>query len=535
MHPVAHANLTGLLQDQVLTPEALAFLEDLVRRFRPGLGALLRRREAEQARRDAGEPFVFLEETREVRRWEWTIAPIPADLQDRRVEITGPPEPKMVIHALNSGASGFMADFEDSLAPTWEQVLQGQRALQEAVRRRLVHEDPATGRRLTLGEKLAVLHVRPRGLHLPEVHLCLDGQPMPAALVDAGLFLFHNARELVARGSGPYLYLPKLEHHAEAGWWNEVFLYAQRALDLPIGTIRATVLIETLPAAFQMDEILYELRDHIVGLNAGRWDYIFSLIKARREDLTAVVPDRSAITMDQPGLQALSRLLVKTCHRRGAHAMGGMAAQIPRKDDPAANAAALDQVRLDKLREVHEGYDGTWVAHPGLVGVAREVFDAQMPGPHQKHRLLEEVRVTVADLLQVPQGPRTAAGVAEAVGVALAYLEAWLGGLGCVPLNHRMEDAATAEIARALLWQWRHHGVRLDDGTPVTAALLRQSLTEAVQERHQTLGAERFRQGHFLEAKGHLEALVLGETFIPFLTLPAYGDLVAEELMARVG
>ncbi|HEU4952124.1 MAG TPA: malate synthase A [Holophagaceae bacterium] len=523
------------LREELLPPSALAFLADLTRRSGPELRALLRARQELQARLDTGERLGFLPETAAIRAGDWRVAPLPSDLLDRRVEITGPPEPKMAVNALNSGASCYMADFEDSCAPVFDTLLEGQRTLREAVRRTLAVDDPATGKAYRLGDRTAVLHARPRGLHLEERHVLVDGEPLPAAIFDAGLFLFHNAAELLARGSGPYLYLPKLEHHLEARWWDALLRQAEALLDLPAGSIRTTVLIETLPAAFQMDEILFALKDRAAGLNCGRWDYIFSAIKKRRLDPAALLPDRATVTMDQPFLQAYARLLIQTCHRRGVHAMGGMAAQIPIKGDPAANEAALAKVREDKEREVREGHDGTWVAHPALVPVAKAVFDAHLDGPNQLHRLREEVRVTAEDLLAVPQGAITLAGVRRNARVALRYLAAWLEGRGCVPIDHLMEDAATAEIARAQLWQWQRHRAPLAEGGTVDADLLRAAFDAEQALLRQELGVEAFQAGAAPAARKLLEALTTSEVLEDFLTVPAYGHLVANELMARVG
>ncbi|HTL98293.1 MAG TPA: malate synthase A [Holophagaceae bacterium] len=522
------------LKDEVLSPETLAYLAELTRAFAPELRTLLARRAETQAKLDTGGRFDFLRETVGVRAGDWRVAPLPEDLRDRRVEITGPPETKMVINALNSGANCFMADFEDSCAPTWEALLEGQRTLKAAVRRELELDDTSKGKTYRLNERTAVLHVRPRGLHLEERHLLVDGRPVPGAIFDAGLFLFHNAAALIERGSGPYLYLPKLEDHREARWWDALLRRAEELLDLPTGVVRTTVLIETLPAAFQMDEILFELKDRAAGLNCGRWDYIFSFIKKRRLDAGALLPDRARVTMDQPFLQAYARLLIQTCHRRGVHAMGGMAAQIPIKDDAAANAAALERVRQDKLREVREGHDGTWVAHPGLVALAKGVFDEGMPGPNQLHLLREDVAVHATDLLAVPEGAITREGLRRNVRVSQRYLEAWLDGRGCVPIDHLMEDAATAEISRAQLWQWRRHGARLEDGTLVDAALLRAAFDAEMAALREELGIERFRQGRFHDARILLEELATGPVLEDFLTIPAYGHLLASELMARV-
>jgi malate synthase len=513
--------------ESVLTPEALRFLADLGRTFAARVPALLQRRREVQARLDAGERFDFLPETRAVREADWTVAPLPADLLDRRIEITGPVESKMIINALNSGANVFMADFEDATSPTWKNLIEGQAALQQAVRRTLRYEDPTTGKRYALNDRIATLLVRPRGWHLPEKHVELDGKPLPGGLFDFGLFFFHNAREQVARGTGPYFYLPKMESHLEARLWNDVFLFAQQALGLPAGTIKATVLIETLPAAFEMDEILHELQQHSAGLNCGRWDYIFSFIKKLRNDPASVMPDRSQVTMEQHFLRSYTQLLVKTCHRRNVHAMGGMAAQIPIKSDHDANRAALEKVRADKLREVKDGHDGTWVAHPGLVAIAREIFDAHMPAPNQIDRKREDVRVTAADLLQAPPGTRTEAGLRHNIRVGVQYLEAWLGGLGCVPLYNLMEDAATAEISRTQVWQWIRHKATLDDGAPLTAVRFRAALDSEMAALRDALGPARFDGGRFQEARDLFERLSIAEEFEEFLTLPAYELLIS--------
>ncbi|HEV8200373.1 MAG TPA: malate synthase A [Candidatus Polarisedimenticolia bacterium] len=504
--------------DAVLTPAALAFVEDLARRFAPEAARLLERRARRQEELDRGTPPRFLEETRAIREGDWTVAPLPGDLLDRRVEITGPVDRKMILNALNSGASVFMADFEDATTPTWENLVRGQANLREAVSRTLRHTDPATGKEYRLGDKTAVLCVRPRGWHLPEAHVRLDGAPIPGALFDFGVFFFHNARTLVERGSGPYFYLPKMQSHLEARLWNEVFLRAQEAVGLPAGTIKATVLIETLPAAFEMDEILWELRQHSAGLNCGRWDYIFSFIKTRRADPGAVLPDRAQVTMEQPFMRAYTQALVRICHRRGVHAMGGMAAQIPIKNDPVAGEAALAKVRADKEREVRDGHDGTWVAHPGLVPLAREIFDRGMPGPNQIARRRDDVVTREEDLLRPAQGTRTEAGLRRAIVVGLRYLDAWLGGLGCVPLDHLMEDAATAEICRTQIWQWVRHGARLEDGRIVDAALVKAFLAE-----------ETGRLSLRPDTVPLFEQVALSVPLIDFLTLPAYERLVALE------
>jgi malate synthase len=511
----------------ILSAEALAFVAGLARRFEPRRQALLADRAARQKRFDAGERPDFLKETVGVRTAAWRVAPPPRDLERRRVEITGPVERKMVINALNSGADVFMADFEDATAPTWENLVQGQLNLFEAVRRALRFTSPE-GKEYRLAERTATLMARPRGWHLEERHVHLDGRPISGSLFDCGLYLFHNARELVARGSGPYLYLPKLESHLEARLWNEVFLAAQAELGLPRGTVRATVLIETLPAAFEMDEILFELREHSAGLNCGRWDYIFSFIKKLRRDPKCVLPDRGLVGMTQHFLRSYSLLLIRTCHRRGAHAMGGMAAQIPDKRDPQANRIALERVAADKRREAEDGHDGTWVAHPGLVELARAEFERILGSrPHQMERAREDVQVSAQDLLRVPEGPITEAGLRQNVSVGIQYLAAWLCGNGCVPLYGLMEDAATAEISRTQLWQWRTHGARLSDGRAVSTELLRAVIAEELDTLRQGLGPAAYQAGRFEPARVLFERLVLESELQDFLTLPAYERIIS--------
>jgi len=464
-----------------------------------------------QARRER-RTWDFLPETASVRAGAWRVAPVPRVLLDRRVEITGPAEPKMIINALNSGADVFMADFEDSLSPTWENVIGGQEALFEAVRRTLIYEAPG-GKRYLLNEKTAVLFVRPRGWALEERHVLVDGRAMSASLFDFGLFFFHNAKEQLRRGLGPFFYLPKMESAQEARLWNDVFVFAQDALGIDRGSIKATALIETLPAAFEMEEILYELKDHSAGLNCGRWDYIFSFIKKQP---TRLVPDRSQLTMDRGFLRAYVQRLIQTCHRRGAHAMGGMAAQIPIRDDAAANDAALAKVRADKLREVTDGHDGTWVAHPGLVPVARAAFAEKMRGPNQLERLREDVAVTRDDLLRIPEGTPTEAGLRHNIRVGVQYLAAWLGGQGCVPLYNLMEDAATAEISRAQVWQQLHHGL-----------ITEPRLDEIIEEELAGLTGP-----HLADARALFRALSTSPEFQEFLTIPAYARLVEQEGLA---
>jgi malate synthase len=511
--------------ERVLTAPALAFVDDLARRFSGRIQELLARRRAAQAQFDAGKRPDFLADTSAVRAGDWRVAPAPADLQDRRVEITGPVDRKMIINALNSGAQVFMADFEDATSPTWANLVSGQSNLMDAVRRTISYESDA-GKRYSLNATTATLMVRPRGLHLIERHCEVDQGPIPGSLFDFGLFFFHNAAALLQAGTGPYFYLPKTESHLEARLWNDVFVHAQAALGIPRGTIKATVLIETLPAAFEMDEILYELKEHSVGLNCGRWDYIFSSIKTLRNDPGFVLPDRGQVTMETPFLRAYVRLLIRTCHRRGAHAMGGMAAQIPIKDDPQANEAALAKVRADKLREVKEGHDGTWVAHPALVEVAKRVFDEGMPSANQLDRLREDVRVTAGDLIEPPQGTRTEAGLRLNIRVGIRYLEAWLGGLGAVPIYNLMEDAATAEISRTQIWQWLHHHATLDDGRPVTKALVDQLTVEEFARIRNEVGADRFDRGRFTEARALFVEVATSAALQDFLTLPAYETLV---------
>ena len=508
---------------EVLTTPALEFLATLHRRFE------VRRRELIAARGSfrrliaAGGRPDFPSETIEIRSAPWSVPPPPHDLVDRRVEITGPVDRKMIINALNSGARVFMADFEDAHSPTWTGTVVGQANVADAVRRRIRYTSP-DGKEYRLKETPATLMVRPRGWHLLEQNVEVDGQPISGSLFDFGLFAFQNAVELVRRGSGPYTYLPKMEHYLEARLWNDVFRVTEGALDLPVGTIRATVLIETLPAAFQMHEILWELREHSVGLNCGRWDYLFSFIKQFEDVPDARFPDRSKLTMAAPFLTAYSHLLIRTCHRRGAHAMGGMAAQIPIKDDSEANARAIALVVADKEREVAAGHDGTWVAHPGLVPVALEVFDRGMPDPNQISRPLSLPDVLPADLLEMPNGAITADGVRRNARASLLYLESWLRGIGCVPIDHLMEDAATAEIARTQLWQWIHHAARLDDGRPVDLALVR----EAFATERARFASESATPGPFSaldRAAGLLDALLAEPELAGFITERAYPEL----------
>lgn len=502
--------------EEILSPDALAFVAGLHRQFNPRREELLLRRETRKKRLDAGELPDFLPETKSIRDGDWTVAPVPDGLQDRRVEITGPVDRKMIINALNCGANVFMADFEDANAPAWANNIEGQLNLRDAVRRSISFS--AGAKHYALEEKTATLVVRPRGWHLLEKHMSVYGAPVSASLFDFGLYFFHNAKEALRRGSGPYFYLPKMESHLEARLWNDVFVHAQRKLGVPNGSIRATVLIETILAAFEMDEILYELRDHSSGLNCGRWDYIFSFIKKFRAHPEFVLPDRSSVTMEQSFLASYVALLIRTCHRRGIHAMGGMAAQIPIKNDDAANDAAMQKVVADKLREVRAGHDGTWVAHPGLVPIAKKIFDENMPGPNQIDRKRDDVRVTPADLLRVPEGAITEKGFRQNLNVGILYLEAWLGGLGCVPLYNLMEDAATAEISRTQLWQWIHHRAHFDDDREVTPELYRGIRDEELQK----IGS----RPHLDRAAAIFDELILNDELADFLTLPAYEELL---------
>jgi malate synthase len=510
--------------ESILSAAAIAFVAELARRFAPQVETLLARRTARQSAIDGGLLPDFLPETRSIRESVWHVAGVPADLLDRRVEITGPTERKMVINALNSGANVFMADFEDSLSPSWANVIGGQQNLKDAVAR-TIELTTAEGKRYRLNDRTAVLIVRPRGWHLTEKHWQVDGRPVPGAFVDFGLYLFHNHAALAARGTGPYFYLPKLEGHLEARLWNEVFAFAEQHLGIGHGTIKCTVLIETILAAFEMHEILYELKDYIVGLNCGRWDYIFSFIKKFSHDPAFVLPDRQRLTMTTHFLRSYSLLLIQTCHRRGAFAMGGMAAQIPIKNDERANAEALAKVRADKEREAGDGHDGTWVAHPGLVGLAREVFDGLMPGANNLAALKPEVRVGAKDLLAVPPGAITEAGLRNNIAVGIQYLAAWLGGNGCVPIYNLMEDAATAEISRAQVWQWLYHQRALEDGRAVTAALVATLRDEELAKIEAEQGAKAYLAGYYSRAAELFTELTLNPEFESFLTLTAYREI----------
>jgi malate synthase len=508
---------------EILTPEALGFAAKLQREFGGRRNEALRARQDRQSRFDAGEMPDFLSATKQIRESDWTCAAIPPDMQDRRVEITGPTDRKMVINALNSGAKMFMADFEDANSPTWRNMVEGQINLRDAIRRTITFQNP-DGKQYQLKEQTAVLLVRPRGWHLDERHLRVDGAAVAGALFDFGLYFFHNARELLERGSGPYFYLPKMESHLEARIWNDVFNLAQDELGIPRGTIRATVLIETIPAAFEMDEILYELRDHSAGLNCGRWDYIFSCIKKFRNKKDFILADRALVTMTTHFMHSYSLLCIKTCHRRNIFAMGGMAAQIPVKNDPPANEEAFAKVRADKEREAGDGHDGTWVAHPGMVQLATEAFNARMKTPNQIEKKREEVNVTARDLLDFgPTEPITEAGLRQNISVGVQYLEAWLRGSGAVPIFNLMEDAATAEISRAQVWQWiRHPRGKLSDGRKVTKELFREVLEEELGKLRVQLGDGAYGKRRFTAARELFEKITTDEEFVEFLTLPGY-------------
>ena len=512
---------------EILTPEAVAFVVDLQRTFNQRRKDLLTARHERQKRIDAGEKPNFLAETKSVRDAAWTVAPLPGDILDRRVEITGPVDRKMIINALNSGAKVFMADFEDSNTPTWSNLIDGQINLRDAIRRAITFSDPATGKQYKLNEQTAVLFIRARGWHLEERHVRVDGEPMSGSIFDFGLYFFHNAKELLARGSGPYFYLPKMESHLEARLWNDIFVRAQEKIGLPQRTIKATVLIETILASFEMDEILYELREHSAGLNCGRWDYIFSFIKKFANDAHSVLPDRAQVTMTTHFMRSYSKLAIKTCHRRNVHAIGGMSAYIPVKTDPVANEKAISQVLADKEREAGDGHDGTWVAHPGLVPVALEVFDRLMPQPNQISKQLPDFNATADDLLKIPDGQITDAGLKQNVAVGLGYIEAWLRGIGCVPLFNLMEDAATAEISRAQLWQWVHQNAKLTDGRVVDNSLVESLIASELEKQKTAVDAVRY--AAYEKAAELMRELVKTSEFVEFLTVPAYQRVLKEE------
>ena len=508
--------------EEILTPEAVEFVAKLSREFRGRVDEILQNRQDRQERINNGEMPDFLEETKDIREGDWKIAPIPDDLQDRRVEMTGPPDRKMTINAMNSGSSCWMTDFEDANCPTWHNMLESQYNLRDAVNRTIAFDDPDSGKHYELHDEVAVLIARPRGWHLYEKHMIVDGQEVPGGIFDFGLYFFHNAQNLIDMGSGPYFYLPKFESHLEARLWNDIFVMAQDELGIPQGTIKATVLIETILATFEMHEILYELREHSAGLNCGRWDYIFSYIKRFREH-DMLLPDRNQVTMTVPFMRAYSLLTIKTCHERGAHAMGGMAAQIPRSDDPEWTEFANNKVYQDKEREATDGHDGTWVAHPGMVELAKEPFDEHMPQPNQLD-VIPDVNPSAEDLLEVPEGEITMEGFRNNISVGIQYIAAWLAGRGAVPVFNLMEDAATAEISRAQVWQWIHHpkGV-LEDGTEVTEELFHEVMEEEMERiKNDIVGPERWEQDEFGEAAKLFERISTQDEFVEFLTLPGY-------------
>ncbi|MFN2744857.1 malate synthase A [Bacillus sp. z60-18] len=517
--------VTGTMNQQyeeLLTKEALQFIGRLERHFGGRRRDLLHLRKIVQAEIDQGKNPDFLKETKYIREKNWTVAPLPPDLEDRRVEITGPVDRKMVINALNSGAKVFMADFEDANSPTWKNCIEGQINLRDAVRGTISFTNDA-GKHYRLKENPAVIMVRPRGWHLEEKHVLADGKPVSASLFDFGLYFFHNAKALIKKGSGPYFYLPKIENHLEARLWNDVFVYAQNDLRIPQGTIKATVLIETILAAFEMDEILYELKEHSAGLNCGRWDYIFSFIKKFKNRDEVILPDRSAVTMTVPNMRAYSLLAIKTCHKRRVHAIGGMAAQIPAKDQPEINEAAFAKIREDKEREAKDGHDGTWIAHPGMIQTALDVFNEHMPTANQIHRERDDIKIKATDLLEVPKGRITEEGVRTNISAGIRYIASWLSGRGAAPIDHLMEDAATAEISRAQLWQWiRHPKGILDDGRKVTAEMVKAMKEEEMQKIIGEVGKEQYQRDRFEEAGQVFEQLILDDEFAEFLTIPAY-------------
>ncbi len=523
---ISHKDLVkGTLHPQfeeILTEDALTFLVELHKKFNKKRLSLLEDRQKRQVQLDEGKLPNFLAETSNVRESEWKVAPVPADLQDRRVEITGPVDRKMVINALNSGAKVFMADFEDSNTPNWFNGIQGQLNMRDAINRTITYTNPKNNKFYELKEEVATLMVRPRGWHLEEKNIVWEGEKMSGSLVDFGLYFFHNVKTLLENGSGPYFYLPKLESHQEARLWNEVFVFAQEYLDIPKGTIKVTVLIETILASFELHEILFELKDHIVGLNCGRWDYIFSYIKKFKNHSDFVLPDRAKVTMKTPFMEAYSKLVIKTCHKRGAHAIGGMSAFIPIKNDDDANKKAMDKVRQDKLTEVQNGHDGTWVAHPGMVSLAFEIFDEYMPNPNQVDKQLDDFIVIANDLIQTPKDTITEEGVRQNINVGILYMESWLRGNGAVALYNLMEDAATAEISRTQLWQWLKHQCNLEDGRPFTAELYENLKKEEIEKIKNLVGEERYQKGRFNEAIDLFDKLVLSEKCDEFLTLSAY-------------
>ncbi|MCP3031335.1 malate synthase A [Halobacillus sp. A1] len=507
--------------EEILTEDALVFIEHLHTKFESKRKKLLTRRLEIQQQLNEGQKLDFKEDTKGIREGDWRVASIPEDLKDRRVEITGPVDRKMVINGLNSGAKVFMADFEDANSPSWENNMNGQVNLRDAVDRKIDFKNP-DGKLYQLNDNPAVLKVRPRGWHLVEKYLTVNGEPISASIVDFGLYFFHNAKTLMKNGSGPYFYLPKLEHHEEAKLWNEIFIEAQNYLKIPQGTIKATVLLETLPAAFEMDEILYELKEHSAGLNCGRWDYIFSYLKMFRQDPNMILPDRSQVTMEVPFMRAYSQLVIKTCHKRGIHAMGGMAAQIPVKNDPEKNESAFEKVMADKHREVRDGHDGTWVAHPGMVGTAMEVFNTGMPEANQISKKRNDVHVTAEQLVEVPEGEITEHGLRTNINVGILYIASWLGGKGAAPIHNLMEDAATAEISRAQVWHWIRHPQGKIEGEDITLELVQDILEEEMAKIKQVVGEQQYNNGHYHQASQIFKELIEEDEFAEFLTLKAY-------------
>ncbi|KXX70763.1 malate synthase A [Flammeovirga sp. SJP92] len=511
--------------EEILTPEALEFVVRLHEKFNKRRIALLEARIKKQQMIDEGKRPNFLAETAYIRNSEWTVAEVKDDLKDRRVEITGPVDRKMIINALNSGANVFMSDFEDANSPTWENNINGQINLRDAVRGTINYTHPKTGKKYQLNEKIATLMVRPRGWHLIEKHIIINGQPASGGLIDFGLYFFHNAKALLAKGSAPYFYLPKIESHLEARLWNDIFVFAQDYMDVPQGSVKATVLIETILAAFEMDEILYALKDHSAGLNCGRWDYIFSYIKKFRNDPNYMLPNRAQVTMKVHFMKSYYELLIQTCHKRGAFAMGGMAAQIPIKEDEKANQRAIEKVAKDKTREAMAGHDGTWVAHPGLVQTAKDVFDRYMGGPNNLKKPISHKTITAEDLLKVPEGDITMEGLKNNIDVGIQYIARWLDGQGAVPIYNLMEDAATAEISRTQVWQWIKHKATMEDGTLITTELYRNLLPEIMDSIKEYVGEDYFNKGKYQEAKNIFDELVTTDEFVEFLTLPAYQQI----------
>jgi malate synthase len=531
-HPLPDGMLriTGPLHpgyEDVLNEEALRFLVALQRSFNHRRKVLLLEREQYQQRIDQSWKPGFLAETESIREGKWTIDPVPDDLQDRRVEITGPVDRKMIINALNSGAKVFMADFEDSNAPNWRNVIEGQINLSDAIHGSISFNNIDNGKVYTLNASIATLMIRPRGWHLEEKHILIDGEPASASLVDFGLYFFRNTRRLINKGSGPYFYLPKLEHYKEARLWNDVFIFAQDYCGIPQGTIKATVLVETILASFQLHEILYELRHHSAGMNCGRWDYIFSFIKKFRNNPGYIFPDRAQVTMTVPCMRNYTQLVIKTCHERSAHAIGGMAAQIPVKNNPAASNAAIEKVKADKIREVKDGHDGTWVAHPGLVATAMEIFDEYMPDRNQLHRKREDFSCTAEDLLQVPMGTITETGIRSNINVGILYLESWLRGNGAAAIHNLMEDAATAEISRTQLWQWLNNKVKLDDGRIFDQQLYEDLRDDEIENIQSSVGSAGYQQGKYVEAICIFNRLVVQPAFEEFLTVSAYHSILS--------